>query len=108
MPSGPLIAWIRVDHFTDVNGRRPVGLIRLHGRLMVRLFERATCWAGLSMSTILPLEIGSGVCVPLTPPPNPTIFDSPPRLANWPRQFEASPRMISQLGTPRYRLTPYE
>jgi hypothetical protein len=50
--------------------RRTHGLIRLHGRLRVNTFERATCGADLSMSTISLLEVGSRVCVPFR------VFDS--------------------------------
>ena len=44
--------------------RRTRSLIQLHGRPNVCAFAGTTSWAGLSMSTISLLEVGSGVCVP--------------------------------------------
>jgi hypothetical protein len=44
--------------------RRTRGLIRLPGQPTAHAFERRAYWAGLSMSTISLLEVGSGVCVP--------------------------------------------
>jgi hypothetical protein len=68
------LEWVLRTYIAHYNGRRPHrglelrrrthGLIRLHGRLRAHTFERATCWADLSMSRILLLEVGSRVCVP--------------------------------------------